>query len=76
MIGLAAVLLLIGLAAAILSTASRETAVSGGARADVVANMTMENGLAGLSDGTEPLADLGVTPSTATENVAIAANSR
>ncbi len=72
MIGLAAVLLLIGLAAAIFSTASRERAVSGGSRADVVANLTMGNGLAGLGDGSEPLADLGVTPSTATENVAAA----
>lgn len=73
MIGLAAVLLLIGLAAAIFSTASRERAVSGGSRADVVANLTMGNGLAGLGDGSEPLADLGVTPSTATENVTVAA---
>jgi hypothetical protein len=76
MIGLAAVLLLIGLAAAIFSTASRERAVSGGSRADVVANLTMGNGLAGLGDGSEPLADLGVTPSTATENVALAASDR
>lgn len=75
MIGLAAVLLLIGLAAAIFSTASREPAVSGGARPDVVANLTTGNDLAGLSDGTEPLADLGVTPSTASENTGVAANS-
>ncbi|MEN2785716.1 hypothetical protein ABC969_04690 [Sphingomonas qilianensis] len=76
MIGLAAVLLLIGLAAAILATASRERAVSGGARADIVANLTMGNGMAALgdgSDGSEPLADLGVTPSTATENSMAAA---
>ena len=68
MIGLAAVLLLIGLAAAIFSTASRDRGVPGGARADVVANLTMGNSLAGLSDGTEPLADLGVTPSTGVVN--------
>jgi hypothetical protein len=73
MIGLAAVLLLIGLAAAIFSTASRDRAVPGGPRADVVANMTMGNGLAGLSDGNEPLADLGVTPSTDVEDANAAA---
>lgn len=67
MIGLAAVLLLIGLAAAIFSTASRERAVLGGARADVVANLTITNDIAAAGDGSEPLADLGVTPSTAIE---------
>ena len=76
MIGLAAVLLLIGLAAAIFSTASRERAVSGGARADIVANLTMGNGMAALGDGNEPLADLGVTPSTATENSSAATPAR
>ncbi|MDP9085283.1 MAG: hypothetical protein M3N02_00750 [Pseudomonadota bacterium] len=68
MIGLAAVLLLIGLAAAIFSTASRERAVAGGANPDVVANLTIANGMAGIRDGSEPLADLGVAPSTAIEN--------
>ena len=71
MIGLAAVLLLIGLAAAIFSTASRDRGVPGGARPDVVANLTMGNSLAGLSDGTEPLADLGVTPSTGVVNSSV-----
>ncbi|WP_260598349.1 hypothetical protein [Sphingomonas endolithica] len=73
MIGLAAVLLLIGLAAAIFSTASRERAVPGGARADIVANMAIGNDMANAGDGSEPLADLGVTPSTAVETVNVAA---
>ena len=68
MIGLAAVLLLIGLAAAIFSTASRERAVAGGANPDVVANLTIGNDIASMGDGSEPLADLGVTPSTAISN--------
>lgn len=74
MIGLAAVLLLIGLAAAIFATASHERAVSGGARPDVVANLSISNSMAVASDGSEPLADLGVTPSAATENAHLAAN--
>lgn len=76
MIGLAAVLLLIGLAAAIFSTASRDRGVEGGARPDVVANLTMGNSLAGLSGGTEPLADLGVTPSTGAVNSSAVKNRR
>jgi hypothetical protein len=67
MIGLAAVLLLIGLAAAIFSTANRERGVLGGANPDVVANLTIGNEATGVGDGSEPLADLGLTPSTATE---------
>lgn len=75
MIGLAAVLLLIGLAAAIFSTANhdRQAATVGGARFDPVANMTAGNGLA--PDGAaakEPLAELGVAPSAATEGNAAA----
>ena len=70
MIGLAAVLLLIGLAAAIFSTASKERPMSviGGARPDVVASMAAGN--SALPNGaatSEPLAELGVAPSTATE---------
>ena len=72
MIGLAAVLLLIGLAAAIFATASRERAVSGGARPDIVANLAIANDTA-TAGANEPLADLGVTPSTATEDVNVAA---
>lgn len=74
MIGLAAVLLLIGLAAAIFSTASRERPVLGGAHADVVANMAIGN--AALPEDTatsEPLAELGVAPSIAVDNTTAAA---
>jgi len=71
MIGLAAVLLLIGLAAAIFSTVNKDRPISviGGARPDVVANMAAGN--SALPNGTatsEPLAELGVAPSTATED--------
>lgn len=72
-IGLAAVLLLIGLAAAIFSTVrtERPLAVAGGARPDVVANMVAGNQAAPVDAPTnEPLAELGVAPSTATENTA------
>jgi hypothetical protein len=70
MIGLAAVLLLIGLAAAIFSTASKERPfiVAGGAHPDVVANMAAGSSALPTSAPTnEPLAELGVAPSTATE---------
>lgn len=70
-IGLAAVLLLIGLAAAIFSTVSKEKplAVAGGAHADVVANMVSGNDSPQAGAPTnEPLAELGVTPSTAAQN--------
>lgn len=70
MIGLAAVLLLIGFAAAIFSTASRERAVAGGARADVVANMMTGNGISPADSAVnEPLAELGVAPSADGPNV-------
>jgi hypothetical protein len=71
-IGLAAVLLFIGLAAAIFSTVSKEKplAVAGGARADVVANMVAGNDTASAETPTsEPLAELGVAPSTAAKDV-------
>lgn len=74
-IGLAAVLLLIGLAAAIFSTVSKEKplAVAGGARADVVANMVSGNDSDPADTKTnEPLAELGVAPSTAAEGVNVA----
>jgi hypothetical protein len=74
-IGLAAVLLLIGLAAAIFSTVSKEKplTVAGGARADVVANMVSGNDAAPAETPTsEPLAELGVAPSTAAEDVNVA----
>jgi len=66
MIGLAAVLLLVGFAAAMLSFASRERPIAavGGVRPDVVANLVSGNQSApGASATSEPLADLGITPS-------------
>lgn len=69
MIGLAAVLLLIGLAAAIFSTASKERPfiVAGGAHPDVVANMAAgNNALPVVAPTNEPLVELGITPSTVT----------
>lgn len=70
MIGLAAVLLLIGLAAAIFSTASKERpfSVIGGAHPDVVANMAAGNNAVPAGAATnEPLAELGVAPSATTD---------
>ena len=64
MIGLAAVVLFIGLASAIIGSATRERPVvaAGSAQADVVANMAVSNTTA--SDGTdEPLAEMGLAPS-------------
>lgn len=64
MIGLAAVILLIGLASAIFSTVNRERPVSavGAAKPDVVANMTAPGSLPSPVSSNEPLAELGVTP--------------
>ncbi len=69
MTGLALVLLLIGLASAIFSSASRETPVTvvGAAKPAIVAELTMDNETAAGDSPKEPLAELGVTPSTATE---------
>ena len=61
--GLAAVVLLIGLASAIMRAATREAPISGAgaAKAEVVANMADGNA---TDDPTgEPLAELGVAPS-------------
>jgi len=65
MTGLAVVLLLIGLASAIFSTASKERPVdvAGGPKADVVANISITNDNAPAAGGGEPLAELGVAPS-------------
>lgn len=67
-IGLVAVVVLIVVASAILGSATRERpiATAGSAQADVVANIAMTNtGSAAVSDGSgEPLAELGVAPST------------
>jgi hypothetical protein len=64
MIGLAAVVLLIGLASAIIGSASRErpVATAGAAQADVVANMGVSN-TTEASGTSEPLAEMGVAPS-------------
>lgn len=61
-IGLAAVMLLIGLASVIIGSASRERPVSaiGAPKAEVIANMAIDNG---GSPASEPLAELGVAPS-------------
>ena len=67
MLGLAAVVLLIGLASAIFSTVNRDQPVSaaGASNAQVVANMSVA-GTAPVPDASnEPLAELGVTPSAA-----------
>ncbi|MDQ2879526.1 MAG: hypothetical protein M3R41_10690 [Pseudomonadota bacterium] len=73
MIGLAAVLLLIGLAAAVFNTATREkpVIVAGGARPEVVANLVADNQAAPVGAPTnEPLAELGVAPGTTDANIA------
>ncbi len=67
MTGLAFVLLLIGLASAIFSSVNRERPVAaiGAAKPDVVANLTNANAADPMaSAGKEPLAELGVAPST------------
>lgn len=64
-IGLATVLLLIGLAATIFQIVSREKPgiAVGAPKADVAANLTMSNGAApAVGPATEPLAELGVAP--------------
>lgn len=64
MVGLAGIMLLIGLASAIFSTVNRDAPVraAGAARPDVVANMV--DAAPSASSGSEPLAEIGVTPST------------
>jgi hypothetical protein len=64
MIGLVAVVVLIALASAIMRTATHDSATTamGGAKPDVVANMVDGNSAADSSG--EPLAELGVAPST------------
>ena len=67
MTGLAMVLVLIGLASAIFSSANRDEPVAaiGAPNAMVVANMTAETGNTSAEKGKdEPLAELGVAPST------------
>ena len=61
-IGLGAVMLLIALAAIVIGSATRErpVAVIGAPKAEVIANLAIDNGTSGIS---EPLAELGVAPS-------------
>ncbi|HTG39496.1 hypothetical protein, partial [Sphingomonas sp.] len=65
--GLAAVVLLIGIAGAIFSAVDRAAPVdaAGAARPEVVANLTGAAGVPGAESATvdEPLAELGVAPS-------------
>ncbi len=67
MTGLAAVLLLIGVASALFNYESKETPVTaiGAAQPNTVANMT-DTAIGNMSD--EPLAELGVAPSAAPAN--------
>lgn len=67
MVGLAAVILLIGLASAIFSAANREQPIAapGAPRAEEVANMTAANAASPADPDNEPLAQLGVAPSAA-----------
>lgn len=63
MVGLAAIVLLIGLASAIIGSLTRDRApATRAAQPQVVANMTMSNADAPVA-GSEPLAELGVAPS-------------
>lgn len=66
MIGLAIVVLLIGVASAIMRTASREPPIAtvGAPKADVVANLAVANQ---QQDVGEPLAELGAAPMTANQ---------
>lgn len=65
MIGLAAVVIFIGLASAIIGSATRERPVvaAGSAQADVVANMALSNTTAAADGADEPLAEMGLAPS-------------
>jgi hypothetical protein len=69
MIGLAAVLLLIGLAAVVFNLASKDRGVdvAGAARPEVVANMAGGNTTQPAQDK-EPLAEIGVAPSATDAN--------
>lgn len=77
MTGLAVVLVLIGLASAILSSANREepVAAAGASNALVVANMTdpAANSTAEQKVPSEPLAELGVAPPSDSSSGSVAA---
>ncbi len=74
MIGLAAVVLLIGLASAIFSTRNHEQpiAVVGAPDAETVANLTISNTAVPTEHANEPLAELGVAPGTVDANATTA----
>ena len=67
MVGLAAVVLLIGLASAIFSAANRDRPIvaAGAPQAQDVANMTIANAAMPADPVKEPLVELGVAPSAA-----------
>lgn len=69
MTGLAAVVLLIGLAGAIFNSASKEPAVTavGAPKPEVVANLTATPDNT-IDAANQPLTDLGVAPSTTVDN--------
>lgn len=67
MVGLAAVILLIGLASALFSAANRQQSPTAATSAAEVANMTAANATAAAEAGNEPLAQLGVAPSSTAE---------
>lgn len=68
--GLAVIVLIMGLASAIFSSASREGAVraAGAARPDVVANLATTNSSEPRTTDKDPLAELGVAPSATTNS--------
>ncbi|MCM8730721.1 hypothetical protein ACFO8O_07025 [Hephaestia sp. GCM10023244] len=75
MTGLALVLLLIGVASIIFSSASSDTPgdLAGAAQSDVLANLVLGNSVQGAaSTPSEPLAELGVAPSTTPTNTVVA----
>jgi len=78
MTGLAVVLLLIALASAIFSSASKERPIdaAGAAKPDVVANISITNDNAPVTGSGEPLAELGVAPSAPDANSQAAAGNQ
>jgi len=72
MTGLAVVLLLMALASAIFRSASKEkpVEVAGASKPEVVANISITNDTAPAAGAGEPLAELGVAPSSPDKNAA------
>lgn len=65
MSGLAAVVLLIGLASAIFSTVNNESPIAGAGKPEAVGNVTAPENVPSTAASNEPLAELGVTPAAA-----------